>query len=501
MESAMRKGFVGLLALWLAAHGVGRAQQPNPLPGLWTPPASLPPSAGTPDALPDTTDTNPLPVAQAPATEGAPSAGGTSGPSTGSDTQTTTTTQPGRGTADMTQQTNQAAQDALHDTHLGPDNYAWFGANYLLWRVKSGHLNVPLLTTGGLANAGIQNAPDTVILFGDQTLRYGTYSGVHFDAGFWFNDQHTWGVDAGGFDLFPRTLTSSFSSDAGGSPVLTRPVFDVSQTPPLPTPFPVSFPGAFSGNITFSTSSHLWGMETNLVRNLAETPHFRADLIAGFRYLDLVEDLDIVQNTTELAGGLIFFNVPPGAARTDPNFVADFGLPVGSSVAIVDRFEARNQVYAGQIGGRLEYRQDWFSAHLVGKTAFGPDHETLNVSGLTTAEVPGRSPSSVAGGLLALPGTNAGRYVQNWFVIVPEIEAGVGVQLGRHFLLTAGYDFLYINNVVRAGAGVDNNVNSSFVPTSAFFHSPSGTIAPLAHFDRKDVFWAQGLNVGLEVRY
>jgi hypothetical protein len=401
----------------------------------------------------------------------------------------------------MTQQPNQAVLAALHDTHLGPDNLLWVGGNYLLWSVKPGPLPVPLVSTGGLANAGAPGAPDTVVLFGDQKLHYGAYSGVELDGGLWFNDSHTWGVEWSGFDVFHRTLTTSFSSDQNGSPVLTRPIFDVSQTPPLPTPFPISFPGAFAGNIAITTSSGLWGMETNLVRNLVETPCVHANLIAGFRYIDLSENLYIVQNTTQLPGGLLFFNPPPGAVLTDPNFAADFGLPVGSSVTIVDRFEARNQVYAGQLGGQVEYRVNSFSAHFRGTVALGPNHETLTISGLTTAHVPGQPDSSVPSGLLALTGANAGRFRHDWFVIAPEFEAGVGWQFSSHFQVTAGYNFLYINNVIRPGRVVDNNVNSSLVPTSAFFGSPATTIAPQPHFDRKDDFWAQGLHVGLEVRY
>src|SRR5205085_442864 len=95
-----------------------------------------------------------------------------------------------------------------------------------------------------------------------------------------------------------------------------------------PDVFFISQPGVSTGSETVSSFSRLWGLDAGFVRNLATNGCWRADLLFGFRYIDLNEDLNIDRTTTTLVPDSVSF-----LAGT---------LPAGSLLIRNDRFAARN---------------------------------------------------------------------------------------------------------------------------------------------------------------
>ena len=83
---------------------------------------------------------------------------------------------------------------------------------------------------------------------------------------------------------------------------------------------------------------------------------------------------------------------------------------------------------------------------------------------------------------------------------MPEVGLDVGLQVTDHLRLSAGYSFLYINNVIRPGNQVNLNVNPSLVPSATAFGSPSGAGQPSVLTKTED-FWAHGLRVMIEFRF
>jgi hypothetical protein len=75
---------------------------------------------------------------------------------------------------------------------------------------------------------------------------------------------------------------------------------------------------------------------------------------------------------------------------------------------------------------------------------------------------------------------NAGREETSYFAVVPQFGVKVGWHPVDHVRLTVGYDYLYWSRVRRAA----EQYNLSAVP----------------RHDTSD-FWAQGLGLGLELRY
>src|SRR5262249_18176204 len=286
----------------------------------------------------------------------------------------------------------------------------------------------------------------------------------------------------------------SFAGDSTGNPILARPIndfFPVQAVPPFTVnAVPISFPNTFTGTFTFSSSSRLWGAEANVARNLTASNRGSFDLLFGFRYLDLQEDLALGQTAQALAEGALVFNPMPGNRQP---------LPDGSSLSLFDRFHVRNQFYGGQLGGRYEYRLGIFVLNLQGKVALGPNHQSIEVSANSTATTP-TGASSLPSGLPALTGTNTGRLTNNRFAVVPEGNFEIGCQITRYLQIQVGYDFLYVNNVVRAGSQVSSNINTAFVPSLPTFNPGIGPALPHLSLP-KDDFWAQGVHFGVEFRY
>jgi hypothetical protein len=101
------------------------------------------------------------------------------------------------------------------------------------------------------------------------------------------------------------------------------------------------------------------------------------------------------------------------------------------------------------------------------------------------------------GGLLALS-SNIGRFSKDRAEVIPEFGGRVGYQVTPHLRVFAGYSLLYWGEVVRAGNEVDQVVNPNLLPGS---RTPTtGPPRPLPLLTGSS-FWAQGIELGLELRF
>jgi len=357
-------------------------------------------------------------------------------------------------------------------------DHIWVGADYLLWHLKNGPIAAPLISTNPLG--GLPSLPTIgTQVVGPSKFDFGEASGGRFTIGFMNMDQ-TCGIEITGFILEKLTNSFAFASDANGNPPVGRPVFDAlrgTETTPQ-----VAFPGFFAGGVAVKADAQLWGAEANfLFSNSWHGP----DFILGFRYLGLQEDLGITQ-TTNLLGGLAFFNGTPVAAP--------------GVVTVVDRFETRNDFYGGQVGLQNEMRWGHFFFFTQLKVGFGTTHESVNAFGSSTLSTPGSPPMTVAGGLLAASGTSL-LVSHDEFAVVPEAAISVGYDLGGHIRFSAGYNYLYWSEVARAGSQVNRVVNPETVPTGGDFGSRNPTTVPVGPVFRHSEFWAQGITFGVAIRY
>jgi hypothetical protein len=348
----------------------------------------------------------------------------------------------------------------------------------------------PLVTTGSTNDPipGALGQPGTRILFGNNNVGTGLRSGVRGYVGYWLNDDHTLGVEVGGFLL--ANQTNNFSVTSLGSPLLFRPFTAVGTTPSgqlvgVNTVELVAAPNVLGGTVSASTTSAFNSAEANLRSNLWCGCNGYIDAILGFRYLALTESLQVSENLQVL--------IPPGTSILVGGAMAT--VPGGGSFALIDRFSTQNRFYGTQVGVGGEYRYGAWSVGGRAVVGLGTTQQVVDVSG-STRITGGSSPGSFPGGLLTQT-SNIGRHTRDLFGVVPEVGLNVGYQFTNHLRAFVGYNFIYWNNVVRPGNAVDLRVNPNLIPPPNGLGGPS---LPAFAF-RGSEFWAQGVTFGIEFRY
>ncbi|OAI47593.1 hypothetical protein AYO44_01570 [Planctomycetaceae bacterium SCGC AG-212-F19] len=347
----------------------------------------------------------------------------------------------------------------------------WAGSEYLMWWVRKGPLPFPLVTTGDPNDnpPGALGQPGTQVLFGGSGLDYGTFSGLRATVGGWFDPQCTLGLELSGFLLERRSVGFAAASDATGNPPLYVPVFNVSTG--AEGSFTIADPlFGSSGNIAVVSALRLWGYEANVLRNLRRDDRLTIDLLLGYRYLQLAENLHIDA----------FFN----------DFLTDIQGPAS------DQFSTRNSFSGGQLGGRVALLRGPMSLELLAKVALGNNHERVSINGLTFQSGTGLvAPTLTAGGILTAP-TNIGTTTHDEFSVIPQVGIKAGYNIRTHVRATVGYDFLYWSSVVRPGDEIDRVIN----PTQQFGGTLVGEPRPIPLFNRTG-FVAHGVSFGLDLEF
>ncbi|MBV9122494.1 MAG: BBP7 family outer membrane beta-barrel protein [Planctomycetes bacterium] len=375
----------------------------------------------------------------------------------------------------------------------------WGDAEYLLWWMKGASLP-PLVTTSpagtARAQAGVLTTAGTQVLFGGSPVNDGVRSGGRFTAGYWFDADHTLGVE--GSFLILETEGTSFAAGSDGtafvtgtglsrgvsgaiSPaastgglILARPFFNVLTG--NPDAELVAYPGVLAGTVRATASSTgLLGAEALVDYNLCCSPCYRLDAVGGYRFLRLSDTLEVSENLTSTATG-------------NPS------VPAGTTLVLGDHFHTRNDFHGGEIGLKGEFRRGPWVVGLLSKVAIGANVEALDIGGSTTITTPGGTPTTNPGGLLALQ-SNIGHFTKTRTMVIPEFGAKVSYQVTPHLRVFAGYTFLYWGHVLRAGNQVDLSVNPNLLPPVA---TPvTGALRPSPNLSNTNV-WVQGIDLGME---
>ncbi len=372
---------------------------------------------------------------------------------------------------------------------VAPDRF-WGRVDYLFWWVKNAPLPVPIVTTGDprvgfdpnlghtVNTAGAIGQRGTQILLGNQDINSWPFSGMRLTLGTWSDEEKVLGVEGTGFALERRVSSFAVASAKAGNPPLYFPIF--SETAAAERGIPIADPlRSFSGDVVVNSTVRLWGAEFNGILTLLRNPDLEFTLLAGFRYADLRETLQIYNTTTDL----IFGNV----------------------TILNDSFDTRNQFYGGQIGSRLAVQRHRFSLDLTGKVALGSTHQVVDIQGAITQAGPN---PIVPPGLGTFPGglfaqsSNIGRRNANQFTVLPSLELKLGYEINQRTRVFVGYDIMYWDQVVRPGDQINHHVNLSqnAVLDPNGLGKLVGPAQPAPLFNRSD-FWAQGISFGLEFRY
>jgi len=363
----------------------------------------------------------------------------------------------------------------------------YFTAEYLLWWTKGDRAPIPLATTGNpvspqdLANGiipGTLGRTDTRILQNGD-LHRGAFSGVRATLGWFLDDCGEKFVEIGGFWLPQRGLSDDYSSLNILGGVLTRPFILANNG--QSTGEIIAHPGLSVGNLHISSPSQLWGLEANYLCKWCCGCDYRFDLFAGPRYLNLSEELTIVEDIQTL----------PRSELTPPDFPDNL---LNRRFSVTDQFATRNQFYGGQVGVQGTWQRGRWSVDGRAKLGIGVNHQTLKIDGYFSPPLDVKP-----GGLFALA-SNIGTYDRDRFAFVPEFGISIGYNFTEAIRGSIGYNFLYISNVIRPGDQIDPVLDANLLPTVTTTLPRVNPPRPAVLFRETD-YWAQGLTVGLEVRW
>jgi hypothetical protein len=359
----------------------------------------------------------------------------------------------------------------------------WFNADYLLWWVRDARIGAPLVTTGSPLDPvpGALGQPNTAVLFGNEKVAFGAFSGFRVALGVDLADG--WGIEGSYFGLETCSVGRSFNSDVTGSPVIARPYFD--NQAGAQAAYLDALPGVLTGGAAVAVMTRLFGYEANVTTLAYRDDSMRLKLLVGFRALELHEELRITDNVAGQVPGVLTFT---GMPADPPN-----------SLTIIDRFHNYNRFYGGQIGGQFHWLMNGLDLGITGKLALGATAELARVDGATNLFLPGALQATNAGGILAQP-SNSTFPEACRFACVPELAIDVGYWVTSHIRLEAGYRFLYWSEVARPGDEIDLTVNPAQVPRDPRFGNGLGDARPAFQFHQSD-FWAQGFHFGVLLQY
>jgi hypothetical protein len=357
------------------------------------------------------------------------------------------------------------------DTDAQDRTFGFRGSgDYLLWWFKNGRIP-PLATAGG---SGVLGSPGTRALIDNLNFDDGSRQGGRFALGYDFATAPFLGVEASYFFLPDRRTGVAFAS--GGDPVLAQPFLNAVTGKPDANL--VALPGVATGRVAVGARAGLQGAEANLTASLIRSDRFYLATLGGFRFLRLDDEVTAGEQ----------FQVAPN--------VPGFG---GNRVNLRDEFRTVNRFYGGQVGLETGVHFARLTIDLRGKVALGQIQQVADVIGSTEALRPDGSTVLFPGGLYALR-SNGGRHQRDELAFIPEVGLNAGFQLTRHLKLYAGYSFLWVSTVARAGEQIDPVVNVSQFPIRSGVGPLVGPARPALNIAGTD-FWAQGLNFGLELRY
>lgn len=318
--------------------------------------------------------------------------------------------------------------------------------NRLYFRIQAasfspdGTLLPALVTTGpisaGSADVGQIGRPDTTVLFGDSIAGDGDRIGVRFELGTWFDAQRTRGIM---YRMFSTgDLEDSFAGNEFTNEVLARPFFDA-RTNTESTNL-ITFPGLATGSINAAFNTNSYGNEVLYRRAVTCWSRSRWDLLIGYQQMRLEDDLQISSSTTD-------------------------GL---ATLEVRDRFRTKNEFNGLALGTNYRLRGRCWTFEGLIKLGFGSVDREVTIDGFRRTTVSANNQFEEDQGLLARR-TNSGTFSDDTFVVVPELGLNLSYRLTPKWEWSAGYSFIALADVARAGQQIDlrSNLSDPIVGTLA----------------------------------
>ncbi len=344
----------------------------------------------------------------------------------------------------------------------------WASAEALLWfpQARTGPALVSFNDPGTSAVLGTPG----VTTYGEE-LGNELTAGGRFDAGRYFGDG-TFGI-GGRFWIIGEDSSSADFAGNGAAGTIARPYFDTN----LGNEFAVQIgstvptagaPSGFTGSVSVDESLSMLGAEAYGRLNFGRGREFHTDLIGGYSYFSIDNNLAIDSTTT----------------LTAPS--------TGAVTVFRDRFNVENEFQGGQIGAETVLRRGRWVARSLTKVHLGNMNQLVNVSGDSDRNAAGGAPLVDFGdGLLA--GGRNGTFERDVFTFAPEVNLKLGYRFRDHVTFNVGYSFIYWNNVALVGDQIDRNLE---------FDVASVLVRRGLPYSIKDRgFWVQGIDLGATIEF
>jgi hypothetical protein len=345
----------------------------------------------------------------------------------------------------------------------------YVGAEYLYWYPRLERVP-PLLTTGPVASGGVIGRAGTVILYGDRKIetRHDRLIGVRVSAGWWVDDTHTWAVEGRAF--FLERDSSNFTVKPQSALLLARPYINAETGEAAAEIVAGPFPDGSVREGGFNAYSRIeaFGQEANVVRSLWEGVSGRVEGLAGLRFLQMRDRLDLTATAYDLPDRTVLRGVS-------------------------EHFQTFNKFAGGQAGLRGTLERGRWSLLLNGSVALGGTYENIRTKAVRLTQTPTLYDYRPLG--LFVQPSNTGSFTRVTFDAVSEVGVTLGCDVTNWCRLTLGYNVLYWLNPVRSGNQLDV-VNTNQILGVPF----AGPARPVISF-QDDFLWFHGGTAGLEVRW
>jgi len=308
------------------------------------------------------------------------------------------------------------------------------------------------------------------VLFGGSRFNDDVRGGLRVELGTWLGDDCQLGLQAGYFFLGPDGSTFSASSPVFGA--VNRPFIDARTGLPAVELAPGTVTATSSTTGVMGADALL---RTALCCGRTCNGSYRFDLLGGYRYFGLNDQLTIRENLV-------------------PN-IAPF-VP-GTQITVIDSFRTQNDFHGGSLGAAFVGRRGSYTAELSTRLDLGQMNREVTIFGVTQAAVPGLAPVTRPGGLLAQT-SNIGSFRSSDFTLIPEFDLRLGCRLTDRLDVTVGYSFLLFTDVARAGDQIDLVTNPNLLPGA--LAGGTGPARP-AFVLRQTNSWIQGVSLGLTANW
>jgi hypothetical protein len=355
------------------------------------------------------------------------------------------------------------------------DHNTWAQVELLLWFAQD--RDMPALVTtsdpGTFPDLPAGGNDNVQVVFGDE-IEGELSAGFRSDYGMWVTNN----VGLGGrFWILAENNDSYFASGDGTGDSIGRPFFDGANN--SQASLLINIDGALSAGSTFGgfvgaeSSLDIKAYEAYARTRFSCSKSCRLDFLAGYSHFDIEDSLQISSTSVNLAN--------PATLRTR---------------TYSDSFEAENSFNGGQLGFEMVITRGRWMARSMTKVHLGNMEQNVSIAGVSSDDPdgPGGAGATITpGGLLAQG--NQGDYLRDVFAFAPEANFKLGYRFRKNVLLSAGYSFIYWDNVALNGDVVD-----PFISDPAQLNTGTFGARPEFVFDDSSL-WVQGLDLGVIIDF